>query len=560
MKSRTSFFNPTVLKKDITRFAPAWALYGIGMLMVFVLSDTDFGPYYASNMASSTAPMSIVNLFYGLLCAQLLFGDLWNSRMCNALHAMPLRREGWFLTHVLAGLLFSLVPNTVVALISIVLVSELWAVPLLWLAATTMQYLFFFGSAVLACLCVGNRFAMGLVYGLLNFFSQIAYWLIDCLYAPLMQGVIVREDFFLLLSPVVTMMEHDYMDVHYSAVHGYANLVIESGWGYLGICAALGIGMPVLALLSYRRRNLECAGDFIAFRPLAPVFLLLYTLFAGACCFGFASLFGGDDNYLFLLLGLVIGFFTGKMLLERTVRVFRKQNLLRFGIFLLVFIASLVVIRTDLLGIVSWIPKASQVETVVLSTGSRGSYENQYLKDSPSDRKLIEDVIALHTYGVTHPDENENSRQDVHMYISYTLKNGITVEREYYVDVDTEYGRLLRSYMSSPEHVLGDAYTQHLTPEVAYFPDPDAKFIEPAELNSLLDAIIADCNAGNMAQDWAFTYDRDYAFYLELESKWPDGRHHYVGIRCTSESEHVLRWMRAHEVYPEKIYGSPDKM
>ena len=34
MKSRTSFFNTAVLKKDITRFAPAWGLYLTGMLLL----------------------------------------------------------------------------------------------------------------------------------------------------------------------------------------------------------------------------------------------------------------------------------------------------------------------------------------------------------------------------------------------------------------------------------------------------------------------------------------------------------------------------------------------
>ena len=29
MKLRTSFFNPTVFKKDLTRFAPTWALYTV---------------------------------------------------------------------------------------------------------------------------------------------------------------------------------------------------------------------------------------------------------------------------------------------------------------------------------------------------------------------------------------------------------------------------------------------------------------------------------------------------------------------------------------------------
>ena len=35
MKLRTSFFNGTVLRKDITRFAPVWGLYSIFTLMAF---------------------------------------------------------------------------------------------------------------------------------------------------------------------------------------------------------------------------------------------------------------------------------------------------------------------------------------------------------------------------------------------------------------------------------------------------------------------------------------------------------------------------------------------
>lgn len=53
----------------------------------------------------------------------LLFGDLYNSRMCNALHAMPMRRETLFLTNVVSGLLFSMIPTAVMALLSVPLLN-----------------------------------------------------------------------------------------------------------------------------------------------------------------------------------------------------------------------------------------------------------------------------------------------------------------------------------------------------------------------------------------------------------------------------------------------------
>ena len=39
MKSRTSFFNFTVLRKDITRYAPVWGLYAIGLLLFLLIPN-----------------------------------------------------------------------------------------------------------------------------------------------------------------------------------------------------------------------------------------------------------------------------------------------------------------------------------------------------------------------------------------------------------------------------------------------------------------------------------------------------------------------------------------
>ena len=88
MRSRTSLFDRTVLKKNIIRFAPAWGLYSLGLLM-FLVSQAevvDLPPYFASAIAYSVPnAMGAVNFFYALISAQLVFGDLYNTRMCNAL-------------------------------------------------------------------------------------------------------------------------------------------------------------------------------------------------------------------------------------------------------------------------------------------------------------------------------------------------------------------------------------------------------------------------------------------------------------------------------------------
>ena len=134
MKLRTSYFNPTAFKKDVLRFAPSWAIYSIVLvtyLMVCCISSSEY--HRASNVANAIPGMAVVNLIYGLLNAQLLFGDLYNSRLCNALHAMPMRRECWFLTHTAAGLAFSFVPNLAISLIALPLLGGGWSVALWWL-------------------------------------------------------------------------------------------------------------------------------------------------------------------------------------------------------------------------------------------------------------------------------------------------------------------------------------------------------------------------------------------------------------------------------------------
>jgi hypothetical protein len=101
MKSRISFFDKTVIRKDITRFLPLWLVYFIGGTLVMLVSTIESRPEsLARSLGTYIGLFGIINLVYALLAAQLLFGDLYNFRLCNALHAMPLRRETWFFSHV----------------------------------------------------------------------------------------------------------------------------------------------------------------------------------------------------------------------------------------------------------------------------------------------------------------------------------------------------------------------------------------------------------------------------------------------------------------------------
>ena len=538
MKLKTSFFNVATLRKNLTRFAPAWALYGLFMLLLILdgryMSDQGF----ADSFGRSIAPMAIANFFYALLTAQLLFGDLYNSRMCNALHAMPLRREGWFLTNVASGLLFSLLPNTAVCLVAALICGEYGVIPLFWLCGVTMEFLFFFGVAVFSAYLVGNRFAMALVYCILNGFSVILYWLVYSIFEPMLYGITIPETPFANFCPLVKLCTYNYMDIVQGVWH------FADGWGYLGLCAGLGVVALVLALLCYRKRNLETAGDFAAVKPVGPVFLVLYTICGGACCHGFFSLIIGDENEVFLLLGLAVGFFTGLMLLKRTVKVFKLKAFLGFGAVVLAMILSIVVVRTDLLGIVRWVPEAQDIKSVSITTSGTSDYRNARLTlTEPED---LEKILQIHRYGLENRDAGNDGRRDAKVILTYTLKNGMVRERKYAVNVGTACGDMIRRYISHPSVVLGTVHdlldTHTLTgvtiEELGMF------VLNQEALRQLMNAIEADCKEGNLAQDWAFTDGLGEYSWLTLEFHSETGQLLYTDLRFTPAAKHLAAWLK----------------
>ncbi len=552
MKLKTSFFNTAALRKNLTRFAPAWGLYGLALVLIVLNISDQAGINFARMMGYSISTMVVVNFCYALLCALLLFGDLYNSRMCNALHAMPMRREGWFLTNVVSGLLFSLIPNTVVALLGVILSEELWMFPLLWLGAVTMQFLFFFGVAVFSGYLVGNRVALALVYYILNGFSPILYLLIQSIFEPMLYGVTVQREWFVEFCPLEKMIDTVYLAV-FDVIDTPGQWPWEfiDGWGYMGICAGLGVVALGVALLCYRKRNLEAAGDFAATKPIGIGFLILYTICGGACCHSFFSLFLGDENEWLLYLGLAIGFFTGLMLLKRTVRVFKPKAFLGFGAVVLAMVLSVIVVRTDLLGIVRWMPKAEQIKSVSITTGGTADYRNRQL--TLTEAGDLEKILQIHQYGLQNRDAGIDGKQDVRVLLRYTMKTGAVREREYYVDVDTSCGDMIRYYISRPEMVLGDVYSMLDTYKLAYAEvrGVDALITNEEHLQRLMDAILADCTEGTLAQDWGYTDQYGEHYWLTMQFISEDGMHYYTELRFTEASRHLYDWYKAHGILTE---------
>ena len=580
MKLRTSFFNPTVLKKDLTRFAPLWSLYTVFMLLFLLLIGADDAPeapaMLMNNASAIMGGMSLVNLVYCGLAAFLLFGDLSNARLCNALHAMPMRREGWFLTHLCAGFLMCMVPNTLGALIAAGMLQQYCYGAFIWLAVMLLQFLFFFGVGVFCTVCAGNRLGAVVMYALVNFLSVLAAWLVMTFYQPVLYGIELDLEDWAAHSPAVGLAGKEYISTAYDNMRSTTEFkgFVTADWRYLGIAAAVGAALLVLALLIYRKRHLETAGDFISAKPAAPIFLVLYTLCFGAMLMTVGGITGGTSGYIFLAAGLIIGFFTGKMLLERKVNVVQKKTFLSFALLVVAFAASVGLTWLDPTGITRYVPDGEQVESVTISP-----FDNWYYVSSTrelTDPADIAAVTQLHAQLVENREAPGSDKDRMVVSLRYELKNGTTVTRRYEISARSQATQLLRSVGSRPEMVLGTADMQQLLknlctvefypvvdslPEIHMFINAnwmdteqdrpgvvryafDGSFLGQSEAESLVRALEADCEAGDMAQSWVLHQGVGQVGTIALQVFRPDGGLEYRDIVVYATSENTIACLK----------------
>ena len=132
MKSRISFFNIHVLKKNMTRFAPVWILFTMAEVLCVLSIGTDKPGQLARDIMNLMGPVAVFHFAYALIVASCLFGDLFDSRLCNGLHAMPMRREGWLITNLVSGFLFALIPAVVTGGVTAALLGEYAWIALVW--------------------------------------------------------------------------------------------------------------------------------------------------------------------------------------------------------------------------------------------------------------------------------------------------------------------------------------------------------------------------------------------------------------------------------------------
>lgn len=456
MRSKTSCFN-TLLKKNLTRFAPLWAGYQLLLLLMLAVSaGNGIDYYFVDNFVDLFQMMLPVNAVAALVAVQAVFGDLFSPRMCFHLHAMPVRRLGIYGADLITGLLCGLVPTAVMALVAAPLLARSPVTDAVWLAlywwvCASGQYLFFFGAGVCCAMLAGNRLGQAVLYALVNFGGVIAYTLVNAAFTPLLYGVVTPESRFMRFSPAACLFGMGLINLesHYTPINdlevrlsGTYTLVWDWGWRYLLALAAIGAALLIAGWLLYRRRDLEKAGDFLAVKALEPVCLVCLSLTVGGlgCAVGRMSVM--DLGLPFLALGMAVGWFAGKMLLERTTKVFRLSAFRGLALLALIIAAALGLTKLDILGIADRIPDAGQIQTVTVN-------------NRPMEKKLVQTALDFHALALTDRWDGDKTDPYLVMDLTYEMKNGDTVCRRYSFPADSEAGRKAKRLYSSIPYLFG---------------------------------------------------------------------------------------------------------
>ena len=480
MKLKTSFFNATVLKKDITRFAPVWGIYSVILLLNYLIGcmrNVGDPEYMLRDLDGYFASFGIVNLFYAWICAMAVFGDLYKSRVCNALHAMPIRREGWFLSHVVAALLFCAVPNTVMAIFIAPILGQYWYLSFLWLVVSLMQFITMFGMAAFMAMCSGTRLGMFIAYAAANLWPFLVKGFLNLFYSEWLYGVPLEMIQVNELWPVSHFLSMDYIIVktvyegrliwsHFQGVIG-RDILITALWTLVGIALLGG------ALLLYRRRKLETAGDFMANRPAAVVFHILFCMFAGWVFCGIGSGLPKVTAIIIGFLGITVGFFAGQMLLQRKVNVFSRKGFGIWGLVMAFMAVSVILTAADPLGITTKIPEKDQIKSVVVYDGSNGYYFPDPLisVEKPQD---TEAVLRMHKKLIENRPETSDYRE---ITFVYELTDGSTFKRTYPITQDSLDQSALTKIYSNWENLFDtsdwEKYTGSVTGIYIYPRDSD---------------------------------------------------------------------------------------
>lgn len=581
MKSKISFFNAGLFRSTLRRFWPLWTIHFAGWLLflpVLTLMN-NLGPNKSTKFIfticeSAVFASSVVAFIMAILAAMAVFSFMYSSRSTGLIASLPVRREAIFGSAWLGGVFAVLASNLVIALLTFLFslgatinTALAFKAAFTWLGVYSMQFILFYGIASLTAVMTGSIAVLPILYIIFNFLAVGMESIIRLDFSCLIWGMSNGSFDCVLdfLSPLFYMVGSFVPDVEYNTPYVADTLgslldrecvaVTYSHWLPTVIYCLVGLIFSAAALMVFRKRRMESAGDVVAVRCMHPVFkygvtvcsalcggLLLYTVL-------FALFESRSASVFIMILSMIIfafiGYFGAKMLLEKSFHVFRGSWV---GFIVVCCLCAVFTLCCDLdvCGIGAYVPKEGSIKSITV-----------YQTGSVEDPAIIENYRQLHEKIVSYKDEYEHivySDDTESIMFEYKLKNGRTVSREYTLPMDDENVERYYELANTPNLLLErfspsiPADEEHCSQAILYIGDNQIIDLTPAQaIDFYRNALLPDIKAGHKVI--SRTYDDIIAtMYITFEQEIDNSRYYDsqdIVVEITTDCTECISWIKA---------------
>lgn len=448
------------------------------MMISFNLYEGSAYSYKADLALNFISYIDVKNPFFGMIFIVLAlvmamsgFSYLYSKKKVDMYHSLPVKREVLYFIKIINGILIVLIPFIICEIVAsllilantgeiIVITSALWSI-----AEWTLLFIMSYFLTVFSIMLTGNMLIGILACGFFSFY-------------------------FPLISLVLKGYQSSFFDTYYTSGFIIENVlpnmssfmlmfnIFELKWLTRIIIVILAsIAFLFINLFLYKKRASEAAGKSVSFNVIKLPIKAMMVIFISILMYllGYEVM---NDSIGWGLFGLIVSGAITHCVMEIIYnqdfkKIFAKKIELLVLIIISIFIAA--AFQFDIFGYDSYIPSASQIKsTAVISDLLESNSEQYYNKveisdgyydesfvdvDYASDSKIEADqikkmdiqnkdaVLELARQGIEAAKYDLEPQGDFdRVLISYKLKNGRTVGRVYYVDLDQSTSGLSSVY------------------------------------------------------------------------------------------------------------------
>lgn len=409
MPSERTFFNKAIYKRALSRFWLIGAAYAVVLCFLTLMCGqyfnsefTEMSEYVSYSILSNLTRREIVAAAAAaVVMAIAVHGWMFRKTSAAYISALPVTREALLISSLLAGLTLLILPCIIAMLVSLLLyggAGPLWTTYLLCsAAAVVLMNIAFFGLASFCTVFTGNAAVLPALY-VIALYGFVGIEVVTRYIAEfLLFGVRGTGWELAILSPVY------YFSNNYLGSYSHAIPLTA-------IYAAAGVILAGLAVIFFRHRRMEAAGETVAVPALRPLFrwglaavgALGIALLILKTVFNVGSYAAGNDGtparvailLLAMLFGAAVGWFGADALMRKTLRVF-DRHWKGLGVFCALLCALVIGCELDVFGVERYQPEVDEIGYAAVN--GWGEYDETRIMQPENLEALLslqKDIIA----------------------------------------------------------------------------------------------------------------------------------------------------------------------